>query len=147
MNSKGGLIIMQKGFTVTELLISLTIILILITATVSTVSGSVNKSKVHTASIELMILSTEVNEFFIDNKKVYNESKFMDYISYNLIKTRDSSGIIEFNTVDKKDPWKNPYILRITDLNKVDLISKGPDEVGDGSGHDDILIEYNVFKD
>jgi prepilin-type N-terminal cleavage/methylation domain-containing protein len=131
----------NKGFTLIELIVVVTLIGVLATMAIPAYSSYIDKSKTFRAMADIRTLSTEINGVYIDKGNYPN--------------SLSDSGM---NRGGFLDPWKNPYIYTniaisgtplVGFLNKplnqnFDIYSKGANgssatAYGDPSNQDDIV--------
>ncbi len=127
---------MNKGFSLIELLLVLSILAILSAVVVTQFSGQKQKSKVIAAKTQLSELDTAIAIFENQNDAPPSEDQGLDAL-YN----RPAEDLENWTRLLKKpienDPWGSPYVYRQPgeDDNPYDLYSIGPDKI-DGTEDD-----------
>lgn len=130
----------QKGFTLIEILVVITIIGILIVILAPNMSGVMNNSNVSSVETDLRTIKTGVQQFYIDNRDgVFTEEKVKEYVDISFIKdTTSTASLLIMKSVHKEDPWKNPYYMYISNQGTpyVMIHSYGPDSLESINGAD-----------
>jgi len=115
----------QAGFTLTELLVTVVIIVILSGMVVWAAEGQITKSRIARAMSELAGMRSIVQMYYVNNET---------YPSIQDIATVMQASGIRWNAADPngvKDPWKQAYFYYTppsNDPNKYYIASKGPDK-------------------
>lgn len=136
----------QKGFTLIEILVVISIIGILFVVLTPNMGNVMNNSNVSSVETDLRSIKTGVQQFYIDNRNgSFTEAKVNEYvdISFQTI-SAPGAPLLELKSVHKEDPWKNPYYMYISEQGTpyVMIHSYGPDgqESINGSDFGDDIV-------
>ena len=129
----------QRGFTLVELLVVITIIALIMGIVGPRVLNYLTESKAKTAKIQIESFSSALDLFFLDTGRYPNNSEGLTAL------VRRPGNIASWNGPYLKggavppDPWNNPYVYRSPGQNSpYDILSYGADgtEGGTGAGQD-----------
>lgn len=115
----------QAGFTLTELLVTVVIIVILSSMAVWAAEGQITKSRIARCQSELAAMRSVVQMYYVNNET---------YPTIQDIAATMQAAGIRRNQADPngvKDPWKQPYFYYTppsNDVNRYYIVSKGPDK-------------------
>ncbi len=132
----------KKGFSLVELLVAVTIMLILAGAVGVKVWGWVSKARIARAESDIESLKTAINLYEADNSCLPTERQGLEALIEKPVippvpkKWRDG-GYLESKSLPL-DPWDNPYVyIAPTPKNKsFEIISYGADGEPGGEGED-----------
>jgi len=129
----------ERGFTLVELLVVITIITLIMGIVGPRVLGYLSESKAKAAKIQIESFASALDLFFLDTGRYPNGSEGLTAL------VRRPGNIAAWNGPCLKgglvppDPWGNPYIYRAPGQNGAyDILSYGSDgtEGGTGAGQD-----------
>jgi len=129
----------QRGFTLVELLVVITIIALIMGVVGPRVLNYLTESKAKTAKIQIESFASALDLYFLDTGRYPNGSEGLTAL------VRRPGSITAWNGPYLKggmvppDPWGNPYVYRSPGQNGTyDILSYGADgtEGGTGAGQD-----------
>jgi general secretion pathway protein G len=125
----------QRGFTLVEMLVVITIIGLIMGLIGPRVLSYLSESKVKTAKIQIQSFVTALDLFYLDMGRYPSSSEGLAVL------TNDPGGLRTWNGPYLKasgvpnDPWGHPYVYRSPgERNNYDIISYGSDGQEGGSG-------------
>ena len=124
----------QRGFTLVEMLLVLTILAILAGIVIPNLANKAERARVTAAKTEVATLASALTEYEIDNGSY---PKTSDGLQALIVKPRGGNDAWKGPYLQKNkvplDPWKNPYVYEVPGKHNqafFDLYSKGKDGVG-----------------
>jgi general secretion pathway protein G len=129
----------QRGFTLVELLVVITIIALIMGVVGPRVLNYLTESKAKTAKIQIESFSSALDLYFLDTGRYPNSSEGLAALVRRPGSIAAWNGPYLKGGVVPPDPWGNPYVYRSPGQNGTyDLISYGADgtEGGTGAGQD-----------
>jgi general secretion pathway protein G len=129
----------QRGFTLVELLVVITIIALIMGVVGPRVLNYLTESKAKTAKIQIESFSSALDLYFLDTGRYPNGSEGLSALVRRPGNIAAWNGPYLKGGVVPPDPWGNPYVYRSPGQNGTyDLISYGADgtEGGTGAGQD-----------
>ncbi len=135
------MIISNKGFSLIEIMIAVTIAAIVGSVIAPNVMNSLHSSKKKQAEMELQAISSGLNQYKLDNYNYPTESQ-----GINALVKKPTINPIPHDYPTKgylnkinSDPWGNEYVYKLSsDGSEFEIYSFGPD--GKDKTDDDILI-------
>ena len=125
----------QRGFTLVELLVVITIITLIMGIVGPRVLNYLTESKAKAARIQIESFSSALDLFFLDTGRYPNSSEGLAAL------VQPTAGVAAWNGPYLKgaalpnDPWNHPYIYRVPgEHNPYDIVSLGSDGQEGGSG-------------
>ncbi|ABO49559.1 hypothetical protein Dred_1024 [Desulforamulus reducens MI-1] len=120
----------NRGFTMIEILVVITMIGILSTIVVPKITSQMDKPKKSRAMIEIKTIKDALDIYFAENSSYPTTQK-------EIAEVMRDNGVLgeKFGKYSALDPWKNPYYIKIT-TNEYTIWSEGPKT---GTELDDIV--------
>ena len=129
----------QRGFTLVELLVVITIIALIMGIVGPRVLNYLSDSKAKAAKIQIESLASALDLFFLDTGRYPNGSEGLTALVRRPGSIAAWNGPYLKGGVVPPDPWGNPYVYRAPGQNGAyDILSYGADgtEGGTGTGLD-----------
>lgn len=153
----------QRGLTMIEMMFVLLVIAIIIGISVPSLNSYLLKSKINEVEVDFRIMKSSISQYYLDNgdfefkpsvpgeesSEVATLRAYLDFDTELSGNNEADKSLKEYITVNKLDPWKNPYVMNLVegDMSFVLLLSYGPngkkDLSSDSAGDDIIMIYYN----
>jgi general secretion pathway protein G len=129
----------QRGFSLIEILIAVTIIVLMGGLVAINVFPQLFQTQRDKASIDIENLKKAVELFHLRERRLPNESEWPDFLLQGSKNNPDP--YIEpdrFEGGEVKDPWGTPYVYRKLSSTTFEILSYGADQQpgGDGDGAD-----------
>ena len=129
----------QRGFTLVELLVVITIIALIMGIVGPRVLNYLTESKAKAAKIQIESFASALDLFFLDTGRYPNGSEGLTALVRRPGNIAAWNGPYLKGGVVPPDPWGNPYVYRAPGQNGAyDILSYGSDgtEGGTGAGQD-----------
>ncbi|MEM6626135.1 MAG: type II secretion system major pseudopilin GspG [Pseudomonadota bacterium] len=128
----------QSGYTITELLVVLTILGLIAAAISPQVIGRLDSSKVRAARLQLETISASFDSFFIDVGRYPTAEEGVDALLIEPANAPGWAGPYVRSIRNITDPWGEKYLYQITNDGRTRILTLGSDksEGGENSAAD-----------
>ena len=128
----------ERGFTLVEMLVVITIIGLIMALVGPRVLGYLGESKVKAARIQIESFSSALDLFYLDNGRYPSSSEGLPALVQRPANSGSWNGPYLKTATVPADPWGRPYIYRSPGTHApYDIASYGP--TGEASGADDAV--------
>jgi general secretion pathway protein G len=125
----------EKGFTLVEIIVVITIIALIMTLVGPRVLNYLTESKVKAAKIQIESLASALDLYFLDTGQYPSNAEGLNALVQRTGSSSGWSGPYLRGTVVPNDPWGRPYVYRAPgSQSSYDIISYGSDGQEGGSG-------------
>ncbi len=126
----------ERGFTLVEMLVVITIIGLIMALVGPRVLGYLGESKVKAARIQIESFSSALDLFYLDNGRYPSSSEGLTALVQRPANSGSWNGPYLKTATVPADPWGRPYVYRSPGTHApYDIASYGP--TGEASGADD----------
>ena len=125
----------ERGFTLVEIIVVITIIALIMTLVGPRVLNYLTESKVKAAKIQIESLASALDLYFLDTGQYPSNAEGLNALVQRTGSSSGWSGPYLRGTVVPNDPWGRPYVYRAPgSQSSYDIISYGSDGQEGGSG-------------
>lgn len=125
----------EKGFTLVEMLVVITIIGLIMSLIGPRVLNYLSESKVKAAKIQLQSFAGALDLFYLDAGRYPSTSEGLDALVHRTAGSAAWNGPYLKGGSVPNDPWNNPYVYRSpAEHGPYDIMSRGSDGQEGGSG-------------
>jgi general secretion pathway protein G len=125
----------ERGFTLVEIIVVITIIALIMTLVGPRVLNYLSESKVKAAKIQIESLASALDLYFLDTGQYPSSAEGLNALVQRSGSNLGWNGPYLRGTVVPNDPWGRPYVYRAPgSQSNYDIISYGSDGQEGGSG-------------
>ncbi len=125
----------ERGFTLVEIIVVITIIALIMTLVGPRVLNYLSESKVKAAKIQIESLASALDLYFLDTGQFPSNAEGLNALVQRPGSSAGWSGPYLRGTVVPNDPWGRPYVYHAPgSQSSYDIISYGSDGQEGGSG-------------
>jgi general secretion pathway protein G len=125
----------ERGFTLVEIIVVITIMALIMTLVGPRVLNYLSESKVKGAKIQIESLASALDLYFLDTGQYPSNAEGLNALVQRPGSSAGWSGPYLRGTVVPNDPWGRPYVYRAPgSQSSYDIISYGSDGQEGGSG-------------
>jgi general secretion pathway protein G len=125
----------EKGFTLVEIIVVITIIALIMTLVGPRVLNYLSESKVKAAKIQIESLASALDLYFLDTGQFPSNAEGLNALVQRPGSSAGWNGPYLRGTAVPNDPWGRPYVYRAPgSQSSYDIISYGSDGQEGGSG-------------